>query len=111
MIACVGLQAVDPYIEVLNVVPHIAILKTYRLDRAFDLEAAQRPTAVPRGLRHREHSYWDDVDLQRRAGHQATAFLDARRADLRKSCSASFVLAKSRPSSRKALPSNMSALP
>ena len=70
MIDGTGFQTVQPSVEVLNVPAKVAVAEFDRINRTLDLEAGERSAAVSRGLRHREHSYRNDVDLHHGAGHR-----------------------------------------
>ena len=61
MIGGADFQAVQPSIEILNVPAKVAVAELDRIHRTLDLEAGEGATAVSRGLRHREHSYRDNV--------------------------------------------------
>jgi hypothetical protein len=79
MITGASLKTIDPYITVLHIPSQIPIRESDWLHGALDFKSPHRSAAVVGSLLLVEHPLWDDVDLQRCAGHQATAFFAARR--------------------------------
>jgi len=71
-IVATALKAVEPSIEILDIVPNVAVRKPDRMDGCLSFEALHRPPTMMGGLSFRKHPFGHDVYEERRRSHVAT---------------------------------------